>query len=82
MRHTAQLRFELGDEATAEAVRQALMPEMADGPEGTAVTLRREGATLHADVRAADLAGLRAGLNGVVRLLDAAAKVAAPAEST
>ena len=77
MRHTAQLRFELGDEATAEAVLQALLPEMADGPDGTAVTLRRDEGTLHADVGAADLAGLRAVLNGVVRLLDAARQAAA-----
>ena len=72
MAHRATLRFDLPDPDSARAVASALSPEVADGPGGSATTLRVEAATLHAELEADSVSGLRAALNSVVRLLDAA----------
>lgn len=74
MAHRATLSFDLADPADARAAVRALEPEVADGPEGSTATLRAEGATVHADLSAETVSGLRAALNGVVRLLDAAVR--------
>lgn len=70
--HRATLSFDLGDPGRADAVLGALAPEVADGPEGTTTAIRCDGTVLHADLEAQTVSGLRAALNGVVRLLDAA----------
>lgn len=74
MAHRAVLAFHLPDPGSADAVARALSVEVADGPEGSTTTLRVEGATLHAELEADTVSGLRAALNGVVRLLDAAVR--------
>ena len=72
----AELAFRLPDEATARAVAGALSVEAAEGPEGASTALRREGDTIHVSVAAASVSDLRAALNSVVRLMDAAARTA------
>lgn len=76
--HGATLRLECGDAATARAVRDALAVELEDGPAGTHTSVIADGSALSVAVEAVDLAGLRATLNGVVRLADAAAGTLAP----
>jgi tRNA threonylcarbamoyladenosine modification (KEOPS) complex Pcc1 subunit len=56
----------------AEAVRRAIQPEADDLPEGATCQLSLDGDSLVAHLQARDLAGLRAALNSVVRLADAA----------
>lgn len=68
----AQVSLDLGDPRTAEAVHAALIPEMDEGPDGSSVELRRDGATLIADLHGKDLSTLRAALNSFIRLADAA----------
>ena len=70
--HTATLRLDAPDAAAADAVRRALLVELGDGPDGVVTTLRTEGAVLVADVKAAELSGLRAAVTGLVRLGGAA----------
>lgn len=72
----AELAFHLASEAEARAVAGALAVEAAEGPEGASTAVRREGATIHVSVASASLSDLRAALNSVVRLLDAAARTA------
>lgn len=70
--NTAQLTVVLADPQTALAVHAALAPECDEGPEGSSVTMTVDGASLSASIEAKDLSTLRAALNSVVRLLDAA----------
>ncbi len=70
--NTAHLTVVLADPQAANAVHAALAPECDEGPEGSAVVMTVDGATLTADIQANDLSTLRAALNSVVRLLDAA----------
>ena len=70
----ASIEISLLDERVAAAVHEALLPEAAEGPEGSTTSLSRDGARLHAEVEAVDLSSLRAAINSVVRLLDAAAR--------
>lgn len=74
MAHRATLAFGLPDTDSARAVASALLVEVADGPEGSTTTLRVEDATLHAGLEADSVSGLRAALNSLVRLLDAAVR--------
>jgi len=70
--HTADLSLPCGSRQAAEWVRRAIVAETDEAPEGARCDLRVEGPTLRAALTAEDLAGLRAGLNTVVRLADAA----------
>ncbi len=74
MAHDADLSFPLPDPDSARAVAEALRPEVADGPEGSTTVLAVEGAVVRARVTADSVGGLRAALNSVVRLLDAAVR--------
>lgn len=74
--HSASITVDLDDEATAEAVRAALLPEAAQGPDGSTTTVTRDGATLRAEVEADDISALRAAINSVVRLMDAGHRAA------
>lgn len=76
----AELSVDLHDEAVAHAVHQALLPEAAEGPEGSSTDLRRDGSVVHATLEAADVSTLRAALNSVLRLLDAAQRTVAAAD--
>lgn len=72
--NTARVVVDLGDARQAQAVLAALQPETSDGPEGTATRLALEGTAIMAELEAPDVSGLRAALNSLIRLLDAAWK--------
>lgn len=74
--HTAHVTLPCGSSAQAELVRRAIQAETDEAPEGASCRLAVEGADLVARVEAADVAGLRAALNTVVRLADAALRTA------
>lgn len=71
-RHTASVTLPCGSPQQADWVRRAIQAEVDEAPDGAACTLTLDGADLRAEVRASDLAGLRAALNTLVRLADAA----------
>jgi tRNA threonylcarbamoyladenosine modification (KEOPS) complex Pcc1 subunit len=70
--HLADVAIPCGGPAEAAWVLRAIRDEVADAPEGASCDLSAEGGALRARIAAADLAGLRASLNTVVRLADAA----------
>jgi tRNA threonylcarbamoyladenosine modification (KEOPS) complex Pcc1 subunit len=70
--HRAEATIPCGGPRQAEWVLRAIRDEAADAPEGASCDLSVEGGALRARIAAADLAGLRASLNTVVRLADAA----------
>lgn len=70
--HTAEVTLPCGSPRHAELVRRAIQAETDEAPEGATCKLSLEGADLKARIGAADVAGLRAALNTVVRLADAA----------
>ncbi len=74
--HTASLTAPCTDLEEARVLYQALEVEVADGPEGTKVTLAVDGTTLAVAVEAEDVSSLRAALNSVLRLMDAARRTA------
>ncbi|HJQ93603.1 MAG TPA: KEOPS complex subunit Pcc1 [Candidatus Thermoplasmatota archaeon] len=71
-RHTAEVTLPCGTAEQADWVRRAIQAEADEAPDGAACVLSRRGSDLHARMEASDLAGLRASLNTVVRLADAA----------
>lgn len=71
-RHTAQVTLPCGTAEQADWVRRAIQAEVDEAPDGAACALSLHGAELRAEIRANDLAGLRAALNTLVRLADAA----------
>jgi tRNA threonylcarbamoyladenosine modification (KEOPS) complex Pcc1 subunit len=71
-RHTASVTLPCGTAEQADWVRRAIQAEVDEAPDGASCTLTLAGPDLHAEVRASDLAGLRASLNTLVRLADAA----------
>ena len=71
-KHTAEVTLPCGTAQQADWVRRAIQAEADEAPEGATCTLTLRGGDLHARIVAADLAGLRASLNTVVRLADAA----------
>ena len=70
--HRAEATVPCGGAEQAHWVLRAIRDEAADAPEGAACSLSVVGGDLRAEVTAADLAGLRASRNTVVRLADAA----------
>lgn len=76
MSHRASLVLRTPSPAVAQAVAGALSLEAREGPEGCRVEVRALDATLEVDVEADNLSDLRAALNSIVRLLDAAQRVA------
>ena len=76
--HTATVTLPCGSSARAEIVRRAIQAETDEAPEGATCRLAVAGAELTAMVEAADVAGLRAALNTVVRLADAALRTLGP----
>lgn len=72
--HEAELRLETPGPAAARTLAAALAVEAADGPEGVAASVAAQGASVVLRVQAPDLASLRAGLHGLVRLFDVAAR--------
>lgn len=74
--HAASVTIPCTDPDEARVLRQALEVEVADGPEGTTAILTVEGSDLTVAVEAGDVSSLRAALNSVLRLLDAARRVA------
>lgn len=77
--HTAEVTLPCGGPRQADIVRRAIQAEADEAPEGATCLLSVEGGDLRAAIRAADVAGLRAALNTVVRLADAALRTVAPA---
>lgn len=71
-RHTAEVTLPCGTAQQADWVRRAIQAEAEEAPDGATCTLSLHGSDLHARIEARDLAGLRASLNTVVRLADAA----------
>ena len=70
--HRAEATIPCGGGRQAGWVLRAIRDEAADAPEGATCELAVVGDGLHARIAAGDLAGLRASLNTVVRLADAA----------
>ena len=70
--HRADLVFECGTPATAALLERTLRAEATEGPDGSTVALRAEGAAVHARVEGDDLAAFRAAINSVARLADTA----------
>lgn len=68
---------DLASEAVARAVAEALGPETATAPERTRVRVEPEGARLRILIEAEDTRGLRAAAHSYLRLVEAAAAVAA-----
>lgn len=71
-KHTAQVTLPCGTAQQAEWVRRAIQAEVDEAPDGATCTLGLQGPDLRAEIHAEDLAGLRAALNTLVRLADAA----------
>ncbi len=74
--HTAELDLDCGDETAARIVAAAVQSEAEEGPEGTRAELRQDGARLRVRIESDDLSRLRAALQSLVRLADAAHRVA------
>ncbi len=74
--HQARLRLACDSPELAEIIVQAIQPELIDAPGGTRTELRLDGPVVEASISAPSLADLRASVNNVVRLLDAAHNVA------
>jgi tRNA threonylcarbamoyladenosine modification (KEOPS) complex Pcc1 subunit len=70
--HRAQLAFDAGTPATAALLERTLRAESTEGPDGSSVRLRVEGAHVHAHVEGDDVAAFRAAINSVARLADTA----------
>ena len=58
------------------AVEAALAPEAAEGPEGSRIHLELEDDRLRITLQASDVSTLRASMHSMLRLTDAAARVA------
>ncbi|MEA3137439.1 MAG: Transcription factor Pcc1 [Thermoplasmata archaeon] len=71
-KHAAKVTLPCVTAEQAEWVRRAIQAEVDEAPDGAACTLSLQGADLEAEIQANDLAGLRAALNTLVRLADAA----------
>ena len=71
-RHLASVTLPCGTAQQAGWVRRAIQTEVDEAPDGASCTLTLVGTDLRADLVASDLAGLRASLNTLVRLADAA----------
>ena len=74
--HRATFSIPCGDERLAKAIYQAVSVEAADGPDGTTTELSLGDSGLDVAISARDASGLRAAVHGVLRLLDAAQRVA------
>ncbi len=75
-RHEAHLQLECVSAQAASWIVAAVQPELDDAPGGSAVKLSIQDACVQASIHATSLADLRASVNNVVRLLDAAHNVA------
>lgn len=75
--HRAELTFQCASASQANHLQVVLAAEQNDGPEGSALALRVEEDVLHASLQAIDLATLRAAINSVTRLADAALRTLA-----
>lgn len=79
--HEASLAFEYADEPRARVVERSVRREVAEiDDDRSRAHVDRDGATLSIRVEAADLVGLRAGLNtwfGLVNVAERAGEVAA-----
>jgi tRNA threonylcarbamoyladenosine modification (KEOPS) complex Pcc1 subunit len=80
--HGVCLEIPCHDAEVAEAVHGAIAIEAADGPEGSQVTLRRDGSVLAVTVEATDLSGLKAASHGLVRLVDLAIRAVSGCDPT
>lgn len=70
--HHADVTLDCGTAEKAGWVRRAIQAEVDEAPDGAHTTLALDDAVLRARIEAADVAGLRAALNTLVRLADAA----------
>lgn len=70
--HKADLTFDCGSASTAALLERTLRAEAGEGPEGSSVQLRVDGAIVHASLEGRDVATLRAAINSVARLADTA----------
>lgn len=74
--YAASLRLACDSAEQATWLAASIGPELTDGPDGSTATVRIEGAELCLDLAAVSLADLRALVNNLVRLLEAARQVA------
>lgn len=70
--HRADLTFACGDARTATLLERTLQAEATEGPDGSTLALAVKGDDLQARLEARDVATLRAAINSVARLADAA----------
>ncbi|HLF16041.1 MAG TPA: KEOPS complex subunit Pcc1 [Candidatus Thermoplasmatota archaeon] len=75
MPHRAELELPCASADAARWVLAAVAKETESGPEGTTCSIVADGAMLRVRLEAGDVASLRAALQGVVRLVDAAHRV-------
>jgi tRNA threonylcarbamoyladenosine modification (KEOPS) complex Pcc1 subunit len=75
--HTAEVTLPCGSAGQADLVRRAIQAETDEAPDGATCRLQVAGDDLVASIEARDVAGLRAAVNTVVRLADAALRTAA-----
>ncbi len=74
--HRASFTIPCTDEREASVLLEAVRVEADEGPEGTTTELSSEGSVLNLELTGGDLSGLRAAIHSVLRLLDAARRVA------
>ncbi len=77
MQHDAELRLECPSSQAAIWILAAVSPELEDGPEGATCDVKVDGSAVVAKLSAPDVSTLRAAINTVTRLVDAAQRSAA-----
>jgi len=74
--HRADFTVPCVDERDARVLHDAVGVEADEGPDGTMTVLTVVGPVIQVAVEAQDLSGLRAAVHSVLRLLDAARRIA------
>ncbi len=74
--HRARFSIPCASPAEARILHDAVAVEAADGPEGTQAILDVNDGTIDMTIEAKDVSSLRAAMQGVLRLLDAASRTA------
>jgi tRNA threonylcarbamoyladenosine modification (KEOPS) complex Pcc1 subunit len=77
--HSAHVEIPCPDAATAQAVRDAVAIESADGPGGSRIKLTAQGSRVVVDIEADEEGNLKAALHGTLRLTDMAMRALAGA---
>jgi tRNA threonylcarbamoyladenosine modification (KEOPS) complex Pcc1 subunit len=73
---TAEFSLDMGTPAVARVVLESIRPEAEGGPGSVAATLRQDGHTIHVRLAAPDEVELKATRSSLLRLAEAARRVA------